>query len=324
MLHLPSATCYGILSSIIVFANKYLLDYWTFNYPVILALIQVILTIIVILLLKKDLFAELYFHRIFENKIYLFTAFFHSLYLITSLKALKGVNIPIYAAFKRCNPIFCIVVSFFMFKKKQPSYYEINSSKRVLNNIFISTLAFGVVLAGIGDLKFDSFSYLYCGASVMSQSFYFSLIQKCAETSTDYIRTLGITNLYSLPILLNCLFLFNEHIDVIDFINGPYFINRNFWFYAIFVVVIGCLLSFSQMSCTTNNNAIVTSFIGVLKSFIHSAFGLFFFQAYQNMTSLAIFGIFLNLIFGSWYSFVKYKESAYSELRSLDDLHSHF
>ena len=307
MLHIESAICYGVLSSIMIFANKYLLDYWAFNYPIFLVLAQIFVTVLIAFVYDKGLIYELNLNKIQENKYYFLIAFFYSLHSITALKALKGLNIPIYATFKRMNPLINLILSFFMFKEQ---YNNKKAHSHIFNkvNLCILLMAIGVILAGMGDLKFDPFGYLYCGISVILQAFYFSFIQKSSETSMDSIRTMSITNLYSFPILLLCFFGFQEHVDLMNYKDSPNLSNMNFWICFLFVILCGCLLCFSQIWCTTNNDAITTSVIGVLKSFIHSACGLYFFQAYQNMTNLAIFGIIINLIFGSWYTLLKYME----------------
>lgn len=74
------------------------------------------------------------------------------------------------------------------------------------------------------------------------------------------------------------------------------------------VIVCGCILCFSQIWCTTSNNAITTSVIGVLKSFLQTLLGMFFYDAYKNMSVLSFIGIIINLIFGTWYTYLKYIE----------------
>ena len=99
--------------------------------------------------------------------------------------------------------------------------------------------------------------------------------------------------------------------------------ENNFLFLIVFlfVIVCGCVLCFSQIWCTTNNNAITTSVVGVLKSFIQTILGMFFYDAYKSMGVLAFVGILINLIFGTWYTYLKYieKESrSYIHLSSSD------
>lgn len=104
MLHIPSAVVYFILSSVMVFGNKYLLDTWNFNYPIFLIFVQIIVT--VFFLASSNRFLNLFntrdfFKNIKSLKYQLLTALFYSLHSVTALKALVGLNIPMYATFKR-------------------------------------------------------------------------------------------------------------------------------------------------------------------------------------------------------------------------------
>ena len=58
-----------------------------------------------------------------------------------------------------------------MFKKKEKKIETTFFSKI---NLSIFAMTFGVIIAGIGDLKFDLNSYLYCGFSVIFQALYLS------------------------------------------------------------------------------------------------------------------------------------------------------
>ncbi len=76
----------------------------------------------------------------------------------------------------------------------------------------------------------------------------------------------------------------------------------------VFVLLCGCFLCFSQIWCTTHNSAVTTSVIGVLKSFLQTLVGMFFYGAYEEMSYLSYIGILLNLIFGTYYTYLKYIE----------------
>jgi hypothetical protein len=104
MLHIPSAIVYFFLSSIMVFGNKYLINQWQFNYPIFLILTQILITLAGLLSinLKLNLFdTNDLFSKVKSLRYQLLTALFFSLHSITALKSLVGLNIPMYATFKR-------------------------------------------------------------------------------------------------------------------------------------------------------------------------------------------------------------------------------
>ena len=71
----------------------------------------------------------------------------------------------------RCTPLVNLLLSLVMFKKNEKSKPFLLEKA----NIAIFIMSFGVVIASIGDLKFDLNSYVYCGASVIFQSLYLSI-----------------------------------------------------------------------------------------------------------------------------------------------------
>jgi len=102
MLHIQSACSYGFMSISMVLANKYLLTIWQFDFIIFLILIEMLINIFIIgvlnLKLGKALF-EFKFDKRMKNLI--IAAFFYSMHSVLSLKALNGLNVPIYTVFKR-------------------------------------------------------------------------------------------------------------------------------------------------------------------------------------------------------------------------------
>ena len=147
-----------------VFGNKYLLSTWEFDYPIALIILQSLLTLIILhwfndqfkLITVGKMFSK---SNIQESLNYQFlTALFYSVHSITSLKALNGLNIPMYATFKRCGPIVNLLLSYMLFKNDKPSSVEARAYKTKINAAIVCMTA-GAILAGFGHLKFDLNAY---------------------------------------------------------------------------------------------------------------------------------------------------------------------
>lgn len=175
-------------------------------------------------------------------------------------------------------------------------------------------MTFGVMIAGIGDIDFNLSAYLYCGASVFAQAGYLSSIQKHGESSSTPASSSSLQSLYdnslmSIPILMLVLFMSEEptnaYIQLYSFTS-----NDLFKFLLILSLnnLFGSLLCFSQFWCTLNNNAITTSVLGVLKSMLQTAFGIFLFQAWKGISLLTYVGIVINFTFGIYYTYLKHIE----------------
>ena len=310
MLHIPSAVTYGSMSILMVLANKYLLSSWNFDCVIFLILLEMLLNIFVISIIKlksgKSLFTFKYDERMKNLAI---GAFFYSIHSVMSLKALDGMSIPIYTVFKRCVPLVNLILSCFLIENKNENF---SSNEKKIHNrkiIFsIIAMTFGVLIAGAGELSFDMLAYIYCGISVICQGLYLTYIQKCGENSQkDAVETLFECSLITLPFLFSFFFFSNEFKDLQT---SPNFKLTNFNFLLTFFLVLasGCLLSFSQVWCTINNNAITTSVVGILKSILQSLFGIILFNAWKTLTFLSYAGLLCNFLFGSWYTYLKYKE----------------
>ncbi|RNA12460.1 UDP-sugar transporter -like protein [Brachionus plicatilis] len=230
-------------------------------------------------------------------------AVFYSLHSVLSLKALSGLNIPIYIMFKRCTPFVNLVLSIFVFQNTE-------TKKRHSKNIIISILmmTMGVVIASIGDLEFDFFSYLYCGFSVICQAFYLSTIQKYGEIiKTNSLQTFYECSILSIPILLVFFMVTDERTGFLTELKP--IDDLVYDSVLILVIISGSLLCFSQFWCTLKNNAITTSVLGVLKSLIQTLIGILLFQSWDSISGLTYLGITINLIFGTLYTYLKYAEN---------------
>ena len=121
------------------------------------------------------------------------------------------------------------------------------------------------------------------------------------------MQTFYNSNLISMPLLAISFILTNEF-NYIAY-SGP-IVDKEIGFLATFLMVLisGGLLCFSQFWCTSHNNALTTSVVGVLKSFIQIIGGMFLFDAWKQIGFYGYIGITINLICGSLYTYLKYIE----------------
>jgi solute carrier family 35 protein len=323
MLHVESAVFYGIMSTLMVFGNKHLLTNLNFNNPIFIVMTEMMLNVIVIIVLNRTVFSKYIDLKINTKTVYEFmqkpvtykyhylVILFYCLHSVLSLKALNGLNIPIYIMFKRCTPLLNLFISIFVFKNFN---IENAHSRKIILSIVLIT--FGVILGSIGDLDPDIDSYLYCSISVVCQAAYLSSIQKCGESDANSqkksssLQTLFECSFFSIPILAALFFLTGEHKNVqVSF-------SINFLIVIIGVVACGSLLCFSQFWCTMNNNAITTSVIGVLKSIIQTIGGMFIIDSIKDFSNLTLLGIAINLTSSIWYTYLKYVEKLNGKLIS--------
>lgn len=294
-----------------VLANKYLLTIWQFDFIIFLILIEMFINIFIIGALNLKMGKPLVDFKFDKRMKHLaIGAFFYSMHSVLSLKALNGLNVAIYTVFKRCVPLVNLLLSFVLIEEKKDEFPSAEKSKhaqKIIASILLMTS--GVLIAGVGELTFDFRSYFFCGLSVICQSLYLTFIQKCSEgTEKNAIKTLHECSIITIPILLTCFFCSDEfnNMHSID----SKFLSSNLYFMLTFFLVLlsGCLLSFSQIWCTVNNDAITTSVVGILKSIIQTFFGIVLFNGWKTLTFLSYVGLAVNFVFGGWYTYLKYIE----------------
>lgn len=153
--------------------------------------------------------------------------------------------------------------------------------------------------------------YFYCGLSTVCKALSLSFVQKCSEYEKrdSSIQTFYLSSFFTLPFLF-LFFITSEEAEAMPlYFSAPsVYEAASFWLNLILVILIGCSLTYSQFWCTSYNSAITTSVIGVLKSFIQTVIGIFLFDSADSLSFLAYFGISINLIFGSYYTYLKFIE----------------
>lgn len=121
------------------------------------------------------------------------------------------------------------------------------------------------------------------------------------------MQTFYYSNYVSVPLLAISFFLTSEFKEVTY--SKP-FLDKELGFVAAFfmVLICGSFLCFSQFWCTSHNNALTTSVVGVLKSFLQTIVGMFLFDAKNQIGLYGYIGISINLLCGSLYTYLKYIE----------------
>ena len=157
MLHVKSAALYWMLSTVMVFFNKNLMNIWQFNFPLFLITTEMLVNSVAVLGL--DYFRLVSFKSLnklrtqvekdgllkafSQFKYHLVVALFYSLHSVTALKALNGLSVPIYIILKRCGPFINYILSIFMFKNDRGFSKSDNKIK-----LSILAMTAGVIMAG--------------------------------------------------------------------------------------------------------------------------------------------------------------------------------
>uniref|UniRef100_H2ZQ07 Sugar phosphate transporter domain-containing protein n=1 Tax=Ciona savignyi TaxID=51511 RepID=H2ZQ07_CIOSA len=119
LLMLSSAVLYGVCSCSMNFLNKFLLSSWAFNHPASMVLGQILVIMVLALKLLKLIgkINLVNYDIVTATSCGLLSVLF-SANTIMALFALRGMNVPMYNAIRRCIPFASMVLGYMVFVKK--------------------------------------------------------------------------------------------------------------------------------------------------------------------------------------------------------------
>lgn len=291
-----AAVFYGTCSASMAFANKAIMSSYNFDFPFLILVLQMLFSIALVELLMICGWTKLPPYSVERGRLFLFPSICAALHSSLSLMALKGMNIPMYGALKRCTPMVNLILSVLILHKPFPSCL-------IISSIMLITL--GCLVAGIGDLSFDGVAYVIGSLSVVVQGLYQTLIQKASEKNLSVFEIFQLNCYNCLPMFAVGSILTTEPLTVTNFKNIG---DTDFICCLLLVVILGSILNYSLFLSTSLNSALTTSLIGVLKSVLQTVIGFFTFGGVAyNPINMA--GIVLNSLGGAFYTYAKLKEN---------------
>lgn len=302
---LAAACFYGVCSGSMSFINKLAMNTYGFNYPEIIMLAQMSVTVAALKLVHLLGKVNLPAYTKENARLCLFPSLFYVLNSTFALSALSGMNIPMYNVLKRTGPLFYIFLAVCILKKGWPSASTIGA-------VVLTTS--GCIVAGFGDLGFEPRAYLFGISSMFLQGIYLTLVQRLGlkdEMSTNGI--LYVNSINCLPFLVIFSLLTSEFQQCFMFFQSA---TMQVYLTLVFVVTAGCILNYSQFLCTTMNSALTTSIVGVVKSVGTTIIGIFAFGG-VTLTTYMMMGISMNIIGAFWYTFSKYRESLLGHIKRI-------
>jgi len=291
-----AAVFYGVCSISMNFLNKAILSSYSFNFPFYIMSCQMLMTLVILEIMRVFTESSISKFTCTDGRKFLPASLCFLLHTTLSLTALHGMNIPMYAAIKRCTPIVNLLLSVVILRKGYPS-------SSLLFSIVLITA--GCLIASAGDLQFDAYAYIMGGLSCFAQAGYFTLVQRDAEVNKISTLQMLHTNAWNtLPVFILFSVVFGEFFPA-----TAQLFQSSFDFLFLFAILVfsGGILMFSTFLCNSLCSALTTSLVGVVKSFFQTIVGFFTFGgvAYHP---LIVTGLMLNLCGGVLYTFTKYKE----------------
>ena len=133
------AFLYGLCSLSMALMNKAVLNTYSFNYPMLLVLCQMVFTVTLLEFLRLTNQITLPKFTLARSRSFLVPSIFYGIHSVLSLTALSGMNIPMYGVIKRCSPAVILLLGTFVLRKGLPS---------VQTCLSVGLITFGCLMAG--------------------------------------------------------------------------------------------------------------------------------------------------------------------------------
>ncbi|GAX78815.1 hypothetical protein CEUSTIGMA_g6252.t1 [Chlamydomonas eustigma] len=297
---LPSAILYGSMAVAMNFINKYMVQMFPLSNVVMILQMVVTWAILHVLLVLGYLNFPHFSWGICRQLF--FVTVLYTANTAFALIGLKTLNVPMYNTLKRLTPIIVLGVKALLYRR-MPA-----------NQITLSVLlvVLGCIVAGVGDLTFDIYGYIYALLSCLCQATYLLLVEFQGAGGITTSEMLYYNAVTSLPLLMVIVGITGEWAVILHQYHMS--IEQHglawFWIVSLSCSTMGCILNYSLFLCTMLNSALTTTIVGVLKSVVAVVLG-FFLLGGVPYSFVNILGICLNTIGGVWYSLHKYGEKLY-------------
>lgn len=304
------AIVYGATSIAITLFNKAVMSTYDFHFSALLTMCQNIVTLGFMLVLKR--FGVIYFPEIdmqVAKKVFplsLVSLF----YIIVSLSALGGINLPMFTALRRTTVLFVMVEEYFLMGTVP--------SRRVCYTVGIMTI--GAIIAASKDLTFEPYAYFLVILTNLATSLYtVKIAQVKRETpSLTIFAMLYYNTVLTLPVV--ALFTILNG-DIFEALKHPAATDPLFQLCFLASCSLAFIMNLATYFSSSLNGPTTQSVVGQLKNFLAFVLGLAMFSDYVfhpvNFTGLLI-GFSGGLLY-SWVTMKEKEQQKYEKVPSNDE-----
>ncbi|XP_045801348.1 UDP-N-acetylglucosamine transporter UGNT1-like [Trifolium pratense] len=198
----------------------------------------------------------------FNTLVYTFPlALTYLLFMVVTMEAVRGINIPMYTTLRRTTVAFTMVMEYFLSGKKHSSF--------VLGSVGI--IIAGALIAGARDLSFDAYAYTVVFIENMCKAVYLASISRVGKASgLNIFGLLWVNVLICGPIM----FLYSLlRGDLQSTLNFPYLFHTGFQVVMALSCAFTFFINYIVVLNTTVNSALTQAICGNLKDVFTSGIG---------------------------------------------------
>jgi solute carrier family 35 protein len=304
---LAAAISYGFVSSSMIFLNKMVFADMHFPFPLVVLLLQMLVTAACLPLLATWTGNKIELPRLSSALLtrFLLPSLLYCANVGLGLFSLGALSIPVYQVLKRLTPLASLFLASLILKK------------RASRGVVVSSLLIvaGSMLVANGDVRFNGAGYALALGSVACQSLYLTLVQRQAGNnassggtagSGDALTSFGVLFVNSvncIPLLFVATALDGEAAGALA---HPAVVAVDLIFIAklLLLLALGVCLNYLLFLCTILNSALTTCIVGAVKAVAVTVLGFFAFGGQPLTTSMAV-GVTANTAGAVLYIFAK-------------------
>jgi solute carrier family 35 protein len=295
---------YAGTSVLISLVNKALLSSWHFNCYFFMLALQLAMTL-AFCVVTRDRLGNPFRIPAFSSATYWLSVPVAAAYIANvclGLVGLQMVNVPMFFCIRRTSTLFVLL-------------YEFVSERKVAEPGIrgaVAVICCGAIVAGWESLGGEALGFLItvlnnvatAASTVMQKQF--SLAAKLGANSGGGAAGGGpfgimyYQALTALPLALLLAAVAGEGAELLAF---PHLYSPSFWFALIAASVMGLLLSYSSLLCTTYNSPLTTSVTGNAKDVVLTIVGAVLFPGFRA-TLLSVGGLCLSFVGSGLYTAV--------------------
>ncbi|KAL2928209.1 Nucleotide-sugar uncharacterized transporter 3 [Bienertia sinuspersici] len=219
-------------------------------------------------------------------------AFTYLLYMIVTMEAVRGVNVPMYTTLRRTTVVFTMVVEYILVKQKH--------TPSIMGSVGLIVL--GAFVAGARDLSFDAYGYGVVFLANITTAIYLATIARIGKSSgLNSFGLMWCNGILCGPILLFWTFVRG---DLETTFNFPHILSPGFLVVLFFSCVLAFFLNYSIFLNTALNSALTQTICGNLKDFFTIGLGWLVFGGLP-FDLLNVIGQFLGFLGSGLYAYYK-------------------
>ncbi|XRA99106.1 UDP-N-acetylglucosamine/UDP-glucose/GDP-mannose transporter [Pycnococcus provasolii] len=288
------ATCvaYGTVSISITLFNKAVFSVYNFNFPNIVLLLQLFISLVLLQVLRKNPLVRRDQTTAEQRRNATPMMLFWIAYVVSGVYALQHLNVPMFNVIRRTS-VLPVLVGEYLIYNRVPSLPSGGA---------IALMVAGAWVAGIGDMDYNALGYFWAVVCVICTCAYLLLLKRVKESSGLSDATLlWLNNMYSFPLML--LWTCGGTNECVDVWSYPRLSEPSFIGFLLVSASQALLLNLAIYRCTAVNSALATTIVGNVKDVLLTTVGLFLFgDVTFNRTNLA--GLGLGLAGGISYSVI--------------------